>query len=175
MVWGPVADRFGRVRALMLTILCYSLFTFLCALVTNIWTHRTENSTHRRINMLADQNAMATIAVKDLPAARKFYEGTLHLQKSGPESSEAITYKSGNSTIVVYRSQYAGTNKATSATWSVGNELETIVQALKDAGIKFEYYDMPGGRREGDIHVFGDFKAAWFKDPDGNILHVNNG
>src|SRR5947209_8035680 len=37
MVWGPVADRFGRVRALMLTILCYSLFTFLCALVTNIW------------------------------------------------------------------------------------------------------------------------------------------
>jgi MFS family permease len=37
MVWGPVADRFGRVRALMLTILCYSLFTFLCGVVTNIW------------------------------------------------------------------------------------------------------------------------------------------
>jgi MFS family permease len=37
MVWGPVADRFGRVRALMLTILCYSLFTFLCAFVTNVW------------------------------------------------------------------------------------------------------------------------------------------
>ncbi|TMH00315.1 MAG: hypothetical protein E6H71_00440 [Betaproteobacteria bacterium] len=86
--------------------------------------------------MLADRNALATIAVKDLPAARKFYEGTLHLQKSGPEDSEAITYKSGDSTIVVYRSQYAGTNKATSATWSVGNELETIVRALKDAGIK---------------------------------------
>jgi MFS family permease len=37
MVWGPIADRYGRVRALMLTILCYSLFTFLCGLVTNIW------------------------------------------------------------------------------------------------------------------------------------------
>src|SRR5207244_6065189 len=37
MVWGPVADCFGRVRALMLTILCYSLFTFLCGLVTNVW------------------------------------------------------------------------------------------------------------------------------------------
>ena len=37
MVWGPVADRFGRVKALMLTILCYSLFTFMCGLVTNIW------------------------------------------------------------------------------------------------------------------------------------------
>jgi MFS family permease len=37
MIWGPVADRFGRVHTLMLTILCYSLFTFLCALVTNVW------------------------------------------------------------------------------------------------------------------------------------------
>ena len=37
MVWGPIADRFGRVRTLMLTILCYSLFTFLCALARNIW------------------------------------------------------------------------------------------------------------------------------------------
>ena len=37
MVWGPIADRFGRVKALMLTILCYSIFTFMCGLVTNIW------------------------------------------------------------------------------------------------------------------------------------------
>src|SRR6266852_3370919 len=37
MLWGPVADRFGRVRTLMLTILCYSLFTFLGAVATNIW------------------------------------------------------------------------------------------------------------------------------------------
>ena len=37
MVWGPIGDRIGRVRALMLTILAYSLFTFLCGFVTNIW------------------------------------------------------------------------------------------------------------------------------------------
>jgi MFS family permease len=37
MVWGPLADRFGRVLTLMLTILCYSVFTFLCAIVTNVW------------------------------------------------------------------------------------------------------------------------------------------
>lgn len=37
MIWGPIADRFGRVRTLMLTILCYSVFTFLCAVVTNVW------------------------------------------------------------------------------------------------------------------------------------------
>jgi MFS family permease len=37
MIWGPIADRFGRVRTLMLTILCYSVFTFLAALVTDVW------------------------------------------------------------------------------------------------------------------------------------------
>ncbi len=37
MVWGPIADRFGRVRALILTILFYSVFTFMCGLVNNIW------------------------------------------------------------------------------------------------------------------------------------------
>ncbi|HEX7139671.1 MAG TPA: MFS transporter, partial [Vicinamibacterales bacterium] len=37
MIWGPIADRFGRVKTLMLTILCYSVFTFSCAFVTNVW------------------------------------------------------------------------------------------------------------------------------------------
>ena len=37
LVWGPIADRFGRLRALMLTILCYSIFTFLGAFAANVW------------------------------------------------------------------------------------------------------------------------------------------
>ena len=36
-LWGPVGDKFGRVRTLMLTVAWYSLFTFLSALVTNVW------------------------------------------------------------------------------------------------------------------------------------------
>jgi MFS family permease len=37
LVWGPIADRFGRVRTLMLTIICYSAFTFLGAVATSVW------------------------------------------------------------------------------------------------------------------------------------------
>ena len=124
--------------------------------------------------MLAGKDAMATIAVKDIAAAKKFYGGTLGLKQSGVERPGALTYRSGNSTIVVYQSEFAGTNKATSATWGLGGELESVVQALKNAGIAFEHYELPGLRREGDIHVVGDFKAGWFKDPDGNILHINS-
>lgn len=36
-LWGPLGDKFGRVRTLMLTILCYSVFTFLSAFATNVW------------------------------------------------------------------------------------------------------------------------------------------
>ncbi len=82
--------------------------------------------------------------------------------------------KSGKSTINVYRSQYAGTNKATAVTWTVGDELDDVVQTLKGKGVKFEHYDMPGMVRKGDVHVAGDMKVAWFKDPDGNILNVTN-
>jgi len=124
--------------------------------------------------MLSNRDALATIAVKDLTVAKGFYEGKLGLKRTGPESPEVITYKSGNATVVVYRSQYAGTNQATSATWGLGEEFDGIVRSLKQAGIAFEHYDMPDARRDGDVHLFGDFKAAWFKDPDGNILHINN-
>jgi hypothetical protein len=75
----------------------------------------------------------------------------------------------------VYRSKYAGTNQATAVTWVVGDEVENVVRALKAKGVKFEHYDMPGMKRTGDIHIGGEMKVAWFKDPDGNILNVVSG
>jgi catechol 2,3-dioxygenase-like lactoylglutathione lyase family enzyme len=121
--------------------------------------------------MLQGKNAAATIAVKDVKAAKRFYEGTLGLQLADDgQEPEAVTYQSGNSRILVYRSQYAGTNQATAATWGVGNDIEKVVQSLKAKGVAFEHYDMPGMTLKGDVHVANGLKAAWFKDPDGNIL-----
>lgn len=124
--------------------------------------------------MLGDKEAVANIAVKDLEAAKKFYEGILGLSQVGAEGQEVIVFRSGNSMINVYRSQYAGTNKATVVTWTVGEDIGGIVQALKAKGITFEHYDMPEVKREGDLHIAGDMKVAWFKDPDGNILNIVN-
>ena len=124
--------------------------------------------------MLGDKDAAANIAVKDLEVAKGFYGETLGLTQVGSEGDELIVFRSGNSMINVYRSKYAGTNQATALTWVVGEGVESVVEALKAKGISFEHYDMPGLTREGDIHVAGDFKAAWFKDPDGNILHINH-
>jgi predicted enzyme related to lactoylglutathione lyase len=124
------------------------------------------------IKMLGDKDAAANIAVKNLETAKKFYEDTLGLTQTGAEGQEVIVFKSGNSTVNVYRSQYAGTNQATAVTWMVGEDIEGVVQQLKAKGIIFEHYDMPGVTREGDVHIAGDMKVAWFKDPDGNILNI---
>jgi catechol 2,3-dioxygenase-like lactoylglutathione lyase family enzyme len=124
--------------------------------------------------MLKDADAMATIAVRKIDVARRFYEETLGLEPAGGEG-DMRAYRSGSSTLMVYESQYAGTNRATAATWLVGNELESLIQSLKAKGVKFEHYDLPDTRREGDIHVSGKVRVAWFKDPDGNILSIANG
>jgi catechol 2,3-dioxygenase-like lactoylglutathione lyase family enzyme len=124
--------------------------------------------------MLGDKEAVATLAVKDLAAARKFYEGVLGLAPLDTQGDEAVTYKSGGSKVIVYRSQYAGTNKATGANWLVGKDIDAIVDGLAKRGVRFERYDLPGMTRQGDVHASGDFKVAWFKDPDGNIISLMN-
>jgi catechol 2,3-dioxygenase-like lactoylglutathione lyase family enzyme len=125
--------------------------------------------------MLVDKNAAANIAVKDMTRAQKFYGDTLGLKEVGREGEEVISYKSGQSTILVYRSEYAGTNKATAMTWSVGDEVESLARELKSKGVKFEHYDMDGMKLQGDVHVGHGMKVAWFKDPDGNILNIASG
>ena len=124
--------------------------------------------------MLGNKESIATVAVKDLDKASRFYEDALGLKRVGTEGSEAVVYKTGGSTLLVYRSQFAGTNKATAATWNVGADIAQVVNVLKAKGVSFEHYDMPGTKLEGDVHVMGHMKNAWFKDPDGNIHALTN-
>jgi catechol 2,3-dioxygenase-like lactoylglutathione lyase family enzyme len=122
--------------------------------------------------MLGDKDAIATIAVKNLDTASKFYEDRLGLRQV-IRIPGAITYKSGRSSVLVYESQFAGTNKATAVTWAV-DDVEAVVESLRRAGTRFEHYDLPGMTREGDVHRGGDETVAWFKDPDGNIIALVN-
>jgi catechol-2,3-dioxygenase len=124
--------------------------------------------------MLGEKEAVATVAVKDIEVARKFYEGTVGLKPGPSEERGVLLYRSGHSAVLVYQSQYAGTNKATAVTW-VHDDVEGVVRALKAKGAAFERYDLPGTTRDGDVHVTGTRKAAWFKDPDGNILAIVSG
>ena len=122
--------------------------------------------------MLGSKEAAATLPVRDLEAARDFYENTLGLTPV-METSGAVLYRSGNSMVLVYPSEYAGTNRATAASWSAGDDFDAVVESLRAKGVTFEHYDdLPDTTREGDVHVSEGFRGVWFKDPDCNILSV---
>ena len=123
--------------------------------------------------MLKDHDSSAILAVSDLARARAFYGDTLGLQLADEGVEGVLVYKTGATKLVVYRSDYAGTNRANAVVWGVGDDIDSIVAALEATGAAFEHYpDI--GRLDGNVHVDGAAKLVWLKDPDGNILHINN-
>ena len=124
--------------------------------------------------MLSDTNLTTLVAVDDLDAATVFYEKTLGLEKTESGEPGWIQYRSGVSDVIVYVSEHAGSNPATTGAWTV-DDVENTVQELKARGVDtFQQYDnLPGATRQGDIHHAGKVKMAWFKDPAGNTFEIN--
>lgn len=131
--------------------------------------------------MLKDHDSAAIVAVTDLARARAFYGDTLGLELAEEGAEEGVlVYKTGATRLTIYVSAEAGTNRANAVVWGVAprqarddREFEEIVAALEAKGVAFEHYpDI--GTLKGNVHVAGDMKLVWLKDPDGNILHINN-
>ena len=124
--------------------------------------------------MLRKANATPMIAVRDLDRARRFYGETLGLDAREAMGGEVLEVTAGETLVTVYRSEFAGTNKATALTFDV-DDIEGEISELKKKGIFFERYEVPGLKQDGDVYVGEGMKTAWFKDPDGNILSLFEG
>ena len=122
--------------------------------------------------MLGDATVFATIAVRDAQLAKDFYQNTLGLRLVD-ENAAGCMYESGSGKLFVYQSPTAGTSQATSAAWDVDN-IEEVVDGLQQRGVVFEQYDIPDADVDGYVYTLGPQKAAWFKDPDGNILSIGS-
>lgn len=121
--------------------------------------------------MLAQFPVHTTLPTKDLDRARQFYEGVLGLIPSYT-SAVNVVYKVGECTsFEVYPTSAAGTAQNTMMGWSV-RDLDGVVADLRRRGVVFEEYDFPGLKTVNGIAQMGTDRAAWFKDPDGNILAV---
>ena len=121
--------------------------------------------------MLGKADATPMIAVKEIDRAKQFYSDKLGLKPVEETGDEFFMLKSGGTKLNVYRSEFAGTNKATALTFDV-DDIDAEVRELKDKGITFEHYDIQGLTPEGDVYRGEGMKTAWFKDPDGNILSL---
>jgi len=125
--------------------------------------------------MLKDRNSSAIVAVSDLDRARTFYEDTLGLRREPGEQDDVLGFRTGDTHLTVYKSDYAGTNQANAVTWRMKGDLVETVNDLRAKGVTFERYDFPGMEWRDGVHEAGPVKLAWFKDPDGNILHLIDG
>jgi catechol 2,3-dioxygenase-like lactoylglutathione lyase family enzyme len=125
--------------------------------------------------MLSDARITAIVPTTDLARAREFYEQTLGLQDTGASTpGPEVIYRCGGDTLLeVYERPTAGDAQHTLASWEV-SDVPATVEDLRGRGVRFEDYDLPEFKTEDGIVTNGDFQAAWFRDPDGNILCVHS-
>jgi catechol 2,3-dioxygenase-like lactoylglutathione lyase family enzyme len=123
--------------------------------------------------MLAEARIGANVPVSNVDEAIAFYEGKLGLPvlERGEGSSYARFSGVGDTKLAIYASGTAGQARHTLATFVVA-DVRAAVEALKERDVVFEEYDLPGMKTEDSVATMGDTRAAWFKDPDGNVLEI---
>jgi catechol 2,3-dioxygenase-like lactoylglutathione lyase family enzyme len=126
---------------------------------------------------LADAGIVAIVPVSDVEAAIRFYGDTLGLELQErrddlPENREA-EFRAGQGTLLVYESVGAGKSRHTVAGFRV-DDVDAVVASLRERGVEFEDYDLPDLKTEDGVAAVGDVRAAWCRDPDGNLLAVES-
>jgi extradiol dioxygenase family protein len=124
--------------------------------------------------LLGDKPSSAIVAVRDLDRARRFYADTLGLEPESADEEGVATFRTGATRLVVYESEFAGSNKANAVVWNADADFDAIADQLRERGVRFEEYPDLGMEIARGVHRAGEFKGVWFKDPDGNVLHVTN-
>jgi catechol 2,3-dioxygenase-like lactoylglutathione lyase family enzyme len=115
---------------------------------------------------------VAMIASADLDRSMPWYAEKLGLEPRQAVEGVVITYESGGSAFNVYKTEFAGTAKNTVAGFRVP-DLRAEMADLRGRGVVFEDYDL--GEIKTVDGVMTDEEgglAAWFADPDGNILVI---
>ena len=119
--------------------------------------------------MLQQTPLYAYFPASDMARARQFYEDKLGLVPQQEVNGGVVYAFGGGTAAFLYPTPNAGTSKASQAFWSVA-DVDAEIAALKQRGVVFEHYDMPGERSPQGAITAGGAKATWFKDSEGNIL-----
>ena len=126
--------------------------------------------------MLSNARVHAVIPVTDLGRARQFYEGVLGLTvKQVQEQRGTVVYECGGTHLEIYRRQSASSGDHTIAGFELSDDFDAVVDSLVAKGLTFDTFTIPGVPLHWDARGVlkdGDRGAAWFKDPDGNVLVI---
>ena len=124
--------------------------------------------------MLTRSQVTTIVPVMDLERARAFYEGRLGLTPVGRKADGAFEMRAGGASIALSPRPEPARNPYTALSFEVA-DVAAEVKELTGRGVVFEDYDLPGLKTVNKVCVLGSERAAWFKDPDGNILCIHQG
>jgi catechol 2,3-dioxygenase-like lactoylglutathione lyase family enzyme len=122
--------------------------------------------------MLTNAAVTTMLPVKDMERARTFYEGCLGLKAGNFKPDGKFVYAVGGTTLALFPKPDGTKAEHTAISFRVENISEAIA-GLKQAGVVFESYDLPGFKTVDHVCVLGSEKAAWFKDTEGNYLCIH--
>lgn len=109
------------------------------------------------------------LPVRDLARARKFYEQALALPAGEERRDGKVVYHCGGTEIALFPRPEGTKAEHTAVSFRV-DDIRASVRELEGRGVLFADYDLPGFKTVEHICVLGSEKAAWFNDPEGNIL-----
>jgi catechol 2,3-dioxygenase-like lactoylglutathione lyase family enzyme len=118
---------------------------------------------------LAQSQVTCMLPVKDLARARRFYEQSLALEPVGLKPDGKFVYRCGGTEIALFPKEEGTKAQHTALSFKVDDIAAAIAQ-LKARGVRFADYDYPGLKTVDHVCVLGAEKAAWFEDPEGNLL-----
>ena len=121
------------------------------------------------MNLLLECQVTCMLPVKDMARARRFYEQQLGLTPQGLRPDGKFKYRVGGTTLALFPKPEGTKAEHTAVSLRV-ESIESAVSALKALGVRFADYDLPGLTTVEHVCVLGSEKAAWFEDPEGNIL-----
>ena len=119
--------------------------------------------------MLDGNQVTVMLPVKDMARARRFYEESLGLAPEGLKPDGKFVYRCGGTELALFPRPDGTKAEHTAISFKVP-DIAKSVRELSARGVQFADYDLPGLKTVEHVCVLGSEKAAWFLDPEGNIL-----
>jgi catechol 2,3-dioxygenase-like lactoylglutathione lyase family enzyme len=122
--------------------------------------------------MLTDAKATAMLPVVDMARARRFYEQTLGLGVGRVRENGEARYEANGTSFALYPRSAPTRADHTALSFEVA-DIAGEMRTLRERGVRFEEYDLPGLKTSQGVCVLGGERAAWFHDTEGNILCIH--
>jgi catechol 2,3-dioxygenase-like lactoylglutathione lyase family enzyme len=117
--------------------------------------------------MLSDRRAHTTLPTADIDRLRAWYEGVLGFTPFAVRTGAVLYRTAAGSVFAISRGSVLSSGTHTQMAFTV-DDIDAEAADLRARGVVFEEYEAP--RTVDGIAIIGAGRAAWFKDPDGNVL-----